>query len=108
MIKRILILTLSLLTLCSFASAQPLPLTDVKTVKHHFAANPRAVKDIGDPHILKAGEEYFTFATSGPIGFNVWRSTDLETFSQEKAVRKIPWVSDSYWAPEVYEAGGRF
>lgn len=108
MIKRILILTLSLLTLCSFAAAQPLPLTDAKTFKHRFAANPRAVKDIGDPHVLKAGDEYFTFATGGPIGFNVWRSTDLETFSQEKAVRKIQWVSDSYWAPEVYEVSGKY
>lgn len=108
MMKRILLLTLSLLTLCSFAAAQPLPLTDAKTVRHRFAANPRAVKDIGDPHILKDGEEYLTFATGGPIGFNVWRSTDLVTFSQEKAVKKIQWVSDSYWAPEVYEAGGRY
>lgn len=108
MMKRILILALSLLALCGVAAAQPLPLQDAAAVKDRFAANPRAVKDIGDPHVLKAGGEYFTFATGGPIGFNVWRSTDLITFSKEKAVKKIQWVSDSYWAPEVYEVGGRY
>ena len=107
MVKRILILTLSLLALCSIAAAQPLPLTDGEAVKDRFAANPRAVKDIGDPHILKAGDEYFTFATGGTIGFNVWRSNDLVTFSKEKAVKKIQWVLNSYWAPEVYEVGGK-
>ena len=57
MMKRILFLALSMLTLFSFASAQSLPLTDGESVKSRFAANPRAVKDIGDPHILKAGDE---------------------------------------------------
>lgn len=109
MSRKLLLMTLSLL-LCGMASAcaQSLPLTDGKAVKDRFAANPRPVKDIGDPHVLKAGDEYFTFATGGTIGFNVWRSTDLTTFSKEKAVRKIDWVSGDYWAPEVYEANGRY
>ncbi len=108
MLKRILLLALSLLALCAVASAQSLPLTDGEAVKDRFAANPRAVKDIGDPHVLKAGDEYFTFATGGPVGFNVWRSSDLTTFSKEKAAKKFEWVSGDYWAPEVYEVGGRY
>ena len=109
MLKKLFLLTLSLM-LCgaACACAQPLPLTDGEAVKDRFAANPRAVKDIGDPNVLRAGEAYFTFATGGPIGFNVWRSADLITFSKEKAVRKIDWVSGDYWAPEVYEISGRY
>jgi len=108
MIKRILLCTLFLLALSGAASSQSLHPIDSDTHKDRFAANPRAVKDIGDPHVLKAGDEYFTFATGGPIGFNVWRSKDLTVFSKEKAVKKIQWVSGDYWAPEVYEANGRY
>ena len=107
MLKRILILTLSLLLLGAVsAAAQPLPLT--QTDASRFAANPRAVKDIGDPNVLKADGEYFTFATGGTIGFNVWRSADLTAFTKEKAVKKIQWVSGDYWAPEVYAVNGRY
>ena len=109
MLRKILILTLSLLTLSSVcAMADSLPLTDGETVKDRLAANPRSVKDIGDPHILKVEDEYFTFATGGTIGFNVWRSADLTTFTKEKAVKKIQWVSGDYWAPEVFAANGRY
>ena len=109
MLKKLL-LTVLFLMVCGTVSAQAaaLPLTDGEAVKDRFAANPRPVKDIGDPHIVKAGDEYFTFATGGTIGFNVWRSADLTTFSKEKAVRKLEWVSGDYWAPEVYEADGRY
>ena len=109
MFKRILLLALSLMAVCiASASADSLPLTDGEAVKDRFAVNPRPIKDIGDPHVLKAGDEYFTFATGGTIGFNVWRSNDLVNFTKEKAVKKIEWVSDSYWAPEVYEVGGKY
>ena len=87
MFKRILLLALSLMAVCiASASADSLPLTDGEAVKDRFAVNPRPIKDIGDPHILKAGDEYFTFATGGTIGFNVWRSNDLVNFTKEKAV----------------------
>ena len=109
MFRKLLLLTLALmLTGAAAVPARALPLTDGEEVKSRFAPNPRAVKDIGDPHILPAGDEYFTFATGGTIGFNVWRSADLTTFTKEKAVRKIDWVSGDYWAPEVYEVNGRY
>lgn len=109
MFKRILFLALAMLTLGSVcALGETLPLTDGAESADRFAANPRPVKDIGDPHVLYADGEYFTFATGGPIGFNVWRSADLTTFTKEKAAKKFPWVSGDYWAPEVYAANGRY
>lgn len=107
MIKRILTLMMTLLFPC-LAAADALLLTDGEAVQDRFAANPRGIKDIGDPHVLKADDEYFTYATGGSIGFNVWRSTDLTNFTKEKAVKKIEWVSGDYWAPEVYEVNGRY
>lgn len=109
MLKRILFLALSMLTIGSVcALGEQLALTDGTEAADRFAANPRPVKDIGDPHVLYADGEYFTFATGGPIGFNVWRSSDLTTFTKEKALKKIAWASGDYWAPEVYAANGRY
>ena len=109
MFKRILFMALALLSLgCACALGDALPLTDGAEAKDRFAANPRPVRDIGDPHVLYADGEYFTFATGGSIGFNVWRSADLTTFTKEKAVKKIAWVLGDYWAPEVYAANGRY
>ena len=105
--KRVLILMMALLFPC-LAAADVLPLTDGENVKDRFATNPRNIKDIGDPHVLKADDEYFAFATGGPIGFNVWRSADLTSFTKEKAVKKIEWVSGDYWAPEVYAVNDRY
>ena len=107
-LKRILLTALSLMLLCPAALCESLPLADAETVSDRFAANPRPVKDIGDPHVLYADGEYFTFATGGPIGFFVWRSSDLTTFERAKAVQKISWVSGDYWAPETYEYNGRY
>lgn len=109
MFKRTLLLALAILTLGSTSAlGDALPTTDGTEASDRFVSNPRPVKDIGDPHILRADGEYFTFATGGPIGFNVWRSADLTTFTKEKAVKKIAWASGDYWAPEVYAANGRY
>ena len=109
MLKKLLLLTFSLMLFgCFSAHAQPLPLRDTESVKDRFAANPRPVKDIGDPHVLRNEDEYLTFATGGPVGFNVWRSADLKTFTKEKAFRKGEWITGDYWAPEVYQVGDRY
>lgn len=109
MIKRILLAALSLmLFLPSGALGDTLPLLDAESMKDRFVSNPRPVKDIGDPHIIREGDEYFAFATGGPIGFNVWRSGDLASFTKEKAMKKVPWVSGDYWAPEVYKIGEKY
>jgi len=100
------LLALSLALPAWAAAESPLALGDVPAER--FSSNPRAVRDIGDPHVLPANGEYFTFATGGPIGFNVWRSQDLTTFSKEKALKKIAWASGDYWAPEVYPWQGRY
>ena len=108
-LRTILLSAMLLLLQCPVSLAQqPLTLKDADSLKDRFVSNPRPVKDIGDPHVLAMQGEYFTFATGGPIGFNVWRSTDLVTFTKEKAVKKISWVSGDYWAPEVYPWQGRY
>ena len=89
MIKKILLTTLMLLTFIPVAQADSLPLVDSAAVKDRFVSNPRPVKDIGDPHIIREGDEYFAFATGGPLGFSVWRSADLKTFTKEKALKKM-------------------
>ena len=108
MLKKIFLTTLMLLTFIPAAHADSLPLVEGEAVKDRFVSNPRPVKDIGDPHILREGDEYFAFATGGPLGFSVWRSADLKTFTKEKALKKAPWVSGDYWAPEVYKVGDKY
>ena len=108
MLKRILKATLMLLALVPIAGADSLQTVEYETVKDRFYTNPLPVKDIGDPHFIKEGDEYFAFATGGPLGFSVWRSSDLKTFAKEKALKKAPWVSGDYWAPEVYKVGEKY
>ena len=88
--------------------ADSLPLREHSEVKDRFASNPRSVKDIGDPYVLAAEGAYYTFATGGSIGFNVWRSRDLITVDKQKALKKVSWASGDYWAPEVYAVDGRY
>lgn len=102
----LLTLALALPSAPMVLAESPLKLTEIP--KERFFSNPCAVRDIGDPHVLPANGEYFTFATGGPIGFNVWRSSDLTVFSKEKAMKKAAWASGDYWAPEVYPWQDRY
>ena len=109
MFKRILIAMLALMALIPVAAmGENLTLLGEDAVKDRFIANPLPVREAGDPHFIKEGDEYFAFGTGGPIGFNVWRSSDLRTFTKEKALKKAAWVSGDYWAPEVYKVGEKF
>ena len=103
-----IILGLMILFLCPATSAEPLRVTGPETAESRFAANPRNIKDIGDPFVLAGDGGYSVFATGGPIGFNVWRSGDLVTFEKQKALKKVDWASGDYWAPEVFQAGDRY
>ena len=103
-----IVLCALMLLLPIVAQAEELPLRDTSEVKDWFASNPRNVKDIGDPFVLTEDSGYYMFATGGPIGFNVWRSTDLITFDKAKALKKLDWASGDYWAPEVYKVGERY
>ncbi|HML49509.1 MAG TPA: glycoside hydrolase family 43 protein, partial [Clostridia bacterium] len=74
-----------------------------------FYQNPLPVTGIGDPFILPTPEGYRLFATGGSIGFFVWPSEDLLRFpDRQKALPKVGWAVGDYWAPEVYEYGGRY
>ena len=103
-----IVLCALMLLLPIVAQAEELPLRDTSEVKDWFASNPRNVKDIGDPFVLTEDSGYYMFATGGPIGFNVWRSTDLITFDKAKALKKLDWASGDYWAPEVYKVRERY
>ncbi len=103
----LVILALMLLT-CVPAGADSLKIRDSSEVGDRFVSNPRNVKDIGDPFVLTENGTYSLFATGGPIGFNVWKSTDLVTFEKQKALKKTDWASGDYWAPEVFSAGSKY
>ena len=104
----LIVLTAALLMNCGFAGAEGLKLRDISEAADWFAANPRNVKDIGDPFVLEEDGSYYMFATGGPIGFNVWKSTDLTGFEKVKALKKVEWASGDYWAPEVFRVDDRY
>lgn len=108
MSKKWLVWMLIVLSLFVFASAQALSLTDGASSQDRFVQNPRRLSDIGDPYIIKAGDEYLTFATRSGVNFYVWRSTDLVKFKTQPALFGVDWASGNYWAPEVYERNGRY
>ena len=107
--KQIFLIILSAMLLgCACAEADELKSRDLSEAAGWFTTNPRNVKDIGDPFILAENGTCYMFATGGPIGFNVWRSTDLTGFEKTKALKKVDWASGDYWAPEVFEVNGRY
>ncbi len=108
---RIAALLLCLIAVCAWtprAPAEDLPLRDLSEVRDRFVPNPRGVRDIGDPFVLAEEDAYYMYATGGPIGFNVWQSTDLTLFGKAKALKKVSWASGDYWAPEVYRVGEQY
>lgn len=69
------------------------------------------ITNIGDPYVLRVGEDYFMYATSFIDGFNCWQSKDLVNWSAPKQVYKRGERSFGYmdfWAPEVVELDGKF
>ena len=102
------LLVLALLCPLLPARAEPLTRLDESAVRQRFASNPRNVRDIGDPFVLPVADGYAMFATGGPIGFNVWQSPDLVSFTKQKALKKLDWASGDYWAPEVFAYDGRW
>ena len=103
-----LLLGLLILSHSPAASGEFLMIQNPETAADRFAANPRNVKDIGDPFILVENDAYHLFATGGPVGFNVWHSGDLVSFDKQKALKKVDWASGDYWAPEVFPVGDRY
>jgi beta-xylosidase len=67
--------------------------------------NPVYDNNFADPHVIAAGEEYFAFATNGPLGnIQTLKSADLVSWEQVgDALPSLPaWSSaGKVWAPEV-------
>ena len=98
-----------LFSCASAGNIAPLPLKDSGEIAARFYQNPQGIDNIGDPFILNADGKYYVFATGGGIGFNVWTSDDLVTFtSKKKAMLRAAWANGDYWAPEVYAYQGKY
>jgi beta-xylosidase len=75
--------------------------------------NPLAV-EFGDPFVLQSSDgRFYMYGTSeGVAGFRAWSSPDLVDWSDEGVVYEgagpDSWTVDCFWAPEVYERGGRY
>ena len=83
----------------------------VKSIVH---TNPLPVK-FGDPYVLLASDGiYYMYGTGGGAvdGFSVYSSPDMVNWKAEGQVFRgnIPgsWGVANFWAPEVYERGGKF
>jgi arabinan endo-1,5-alpha-L-arabinosidase len=67
-----------------------------------------------DPFLLRAGDEYVAYGSGDPAlpsrGFEALRSNDLRRWTSAGIVfaGADPSLGDSYWAPEVAFAGGRY
>ncbi len=73
--------------------------------------NPLPITNIGDPYVLLHGGVYYLYATSHERGYFVWTSPDLQTFSEPVLCYQAgarSFGGGCFWAPEVYEFGGRF
>ena len=82
-----------------------------KSIVH---TNPLPVQ-FGDPYVLLASDGiYYMYGTGGGAvdGFSVYSSPDMVNWKAEGQVFRgnIPgsWGVANFWAPEVYERGGKF
>lgn len=69
------------------------------------------ITNIGDPFVLKDGDNYYMYATSFIDGFYCWTSKDMKNWSLPIQVYKKDDRSFGYkdfWAPEVVEHNGKF
>ena len=73
--------------------------------------NPLPISNIGDPYVLYCHGRYYLYATSHFNGFYCWRSDDMVIWEEPKVCYRATEKSfgnSCFWAPEVYEFGGRF
>lgn len=88
-------------------------LPDVSTYQKFVAENPLPVA-FGDPFILKASDGIYYMTGTGGVrdGFKIYSSADLRNWKDEGRIYSgnLPssWGVSSFWAPELYETGGRF
>lgn len=78
---------------------------------NRFYQNPLPLAGIGDPCILKEGDVYYCYATSGAAGFYVWKTDDLSAWTKGRRVHAFQgtsWATKNYWAPEVHRYNGKY
>jgi len=77
------------------------------------AENPLPVK-LGDPYILKASDGVYYMVGTGGVkdGFKMYSSSDLKNWKDEGRIyqgnTESSWGIANFWAPELYEHGGKF
>jgi beta-xylosidase len=64
------------------------------------------ITNIGDPYILKSGNQYYLYATSSPNGFKVWESDNMVDWTDkglalQNTTDGNSWGTGNFWAPEV-------
>lgn len=69
--------------------------------------------NIRDPFVLLHNDIYYMYGSRVAVqnGFDVYKSTDLENWSEAKSVFELPkdfWGTKDCWAPEVHYYNGRF
>lgn len=73
--------------------------------------NPVINADVPDPSVIRVADTYYAAATSGnnPKAYPRFRSKDLRTWEPMGYVfdQWPEWTSGSFWAPELYDIGGR-
>lgn len=78
-----------------------------------YISNPVPLK-LGDPFLLHASDgNYYMYGTSLSDGFEAYVSTDEMRSWQPvgqvyRGARSGQWNRDCFWAPEVYERGGKY
>jgi len=67
---------------------------------------------LGDPFVLKDGDGYYCYGTSGMNGFRGWRSANLVEWEALgpvfNAQRRGLWAQGDFWAPEVVKRGDTY
>lgn len=74
--------------------------------------NPLDIK-FGDPFILAASDgRYYMYGTSMADGFEAYSSDNLKDWTScgrvYQGASEGQWNQDCFWAPEVYERGGKY
>ncbi len=73
--------------------------------------NPVINADVPDPSVIRVADTYYAAATSGnnPQAYPRFRSKDLRTWEPMGYVfdQWPEWTSGNFWAPELYDIGGR-
>ena len=99
---------LALLCLCLLACNS----SKTPETKTSIVTNPIPLK-LGDPFLLHASDgRYYMYGTSLDDGFEAFVSDDLVDWDSCGQVYKggdtSQWNVDCFWAPEVYERGGKY